>query len=241
MKRLSITFSALLAAALILSPAAAENLDLLKPLMKTTTPSGNGPFPAVLFLSGASGFHIEGGNYDGVQADLTRLGFVVIRVDSLEARGLKSNKDGKLTFKDQSNDIRIVVTYLKSQTNIKQDAINVLGWSLGGQGALAAAQDDVGITRAVAYYPPCHRLLSVEVKVPALVLSGEADDVVSLGACRKWADGMKAITLHTYPNAHHAFDNKNFDPPKKYPFGTIGYDATAAQHAWSQIERFLAR
>ena len=73
MKRLNITLSALLAAALILSPAAAENLDLLKPLMKTTTPSGNGPFPAVLFLSGASGFHIEGGNYDGVQDDLTRL------------------------------------------------------------------------------------------------------------------------------------------------------------------------
>jgi dienelactone hydrolase len=241
MKRLATIISALVSAALMLAPAAADNLEKLKPLMKITTPTGQGPFPAILLLSGASGFHIKGGSYDDVQSDLTKLGFVVLRVDSLEVRGMKNNKDGKLTYGDQAADVDAVATYIAAQNNIKRDAINVLGWSLGGQGAIAAAQASAGIAKAVAYYPACQRLPTTELKVPTLILSGEADDVVPLSACRKLVDGMKMVTILTYPSAHHGFDNKKFDPPRKYPLGTLGYNAAAAKSAWAELEKFMAR
>ncbi len=241
MKRLATLISALVGAILMLAPAAADNLEKMKPLMKITTPAGQGPFPAILLLSGASGFHIKGGSYDEVQSDLTKLGFVVFRVNSLEIRGLKNNKDGKLTYGDQAADVSAVAKYVAAQNNIKRDAINVLGWSLGGQGAIAAAQVSTGIAKAVAYYPACQRLPTTEVKVPTLILSGEADDVVPLSACRKLLDGMKAVTMRTYPSANHGFDNKKFDPPRKYAFGTLGYDAAAAKSAWAELEQFMAR
>lgn len=241
MKLARITLGIVCGIAIMLSAASADNLDKLKPLMKLTTPSDKGPFPVILLLSGASGFGISGGSYDEVQADLTKLGFAVLRVDSLEARGLKTYTDGTVTPSDQVDDVRVVVAYLKTQDNIKPDAINVLGWSWGGQGALAVAQGNAGITRAIAYYPACERLPSTEVKVPTLILSGEADDVVSLDICRKLVNGMKAVTLKGYPDAHHAFDNKRFDPPKKYRLGTLGYNEAAARNAWAEIEKFLAR
>jgi hypothetical protein len=74
----------------LLIPAKASELEKLKPFFKNTTPEGNGPFPVILLVSGCSGFHIQGGSYDEVQSDLTKLGFVAVRVDSLEARGEKN-------------------------------------------------------------------------------------------------------------------------------------------------------
>lgn len=224
-----------------LIPAKASELEKLKPLFSITTPEGNGPFPVILLVSGCSGFQIQGGGYDEVQSDLTKLGFVALRVDSLEARGEKNCDKQVVTAADQASDISAVVAHLKTLPNIKADAINVLGWSWGGQGALASAQANQGIAKAIAYYPACQRLQPGEIKVPTLILSGEADDVVSLDVCKSLVKDSKLAVLRTYPNAHHAFDNKKFDPPKKYRLGTLGYNEPAAISAWAEIQKFLAR
>ena len=95
---------------LSLHPAIGQDLDKLKSYMETTTPTGAGPFPAVMMISGCFGFGFSAGRYDDVQEQLTKLGFLVIRVDSLKARGqlIRSR------------------TFRQRQTNVKKDAINVL-------------------------------------------------------------------------------------------------------------------
>lgn len=222
-------------------PASAETLEKLRPLMRMTTPDGTGPFPAILMIPGCTGFNIKGGNYDETQADLTKLGFAVARVDSLEARGEKQCDKHIVTAKHQASDVKLVVEHLKALPSINSAAINVLGWSWGGQGVLASAQADTGIAKAIAYYPACQRLDAGQIKVPTLVLFGEADDVVSLAKCKEFLGGSTTVTLRTYPGAHHAFNNKNFDPPRKYRFGTLGYNEQGAAAAWKELQAFLAR
>ncbi len=226
---------------LSLQPTLGRDLEELKSYMETTTPTGAGPFPAVMMVSGCFGFGFSAGRYNEVQEQLTKLGFLVIRVDSLKARGQDGCDSGMVSTNDQVEDIQTAAAYLRSQANIKKDAINVLGWSWGGGGTLAAAIAGEGIDAAVAYYPACGYLADEAVNVPTLVLFGEADNVVPIEFCDKIFSASKTLTLRKYPGVHHGFDNPKNDPPRQYRFGTLGYSEPAKKAAWAELEKFLKR
>jgi dienelactone hydrolase len=212
----------------------------LSSYMETTTPKGAGPFPAVMMVSGCSGFNFGGGGfYDDVQANITKLGFVVVRVDSLRFRGKSRCNGGVVSAREQVADIQAASAYLQGQKNIKQGAINLLGWSWGGKGALAAAMVGKAIDAAVAYYPACENLSSNSVTVPTLILHGAADNAAKPALCDSIVAKSKTLTRRLYPGAHHAFDNPALDPPKEYQFGTIGYNKSAAEAAWIELAKFL--
>lgn len=225
---------------LSLQPTLGRDLEDLKSYMETTTPTGAGPFPAVMMVSGCFGFGFSAGRDDEVQKQLTKLGFLVVRVDSLKARGQDRCDSGMVSTYDQVEDIQTAASYLRSQGNVKKDAISVLGWSCGG-GALAAAIAGEGINAAVAYYPGCRHLPDEAVNVPTLVLFGEADDVVSIEICERIFSASKTLTLRKYLGANHGFDNPKFDPPRQYRFGTLGYNEPATKAAWAELEKFLKR
>ena len=73
------------------------------------------------------------------------------------------------------------------------------------------------------------------------MLFGESDNVVSLDGCKSVFAQSSSVNLQTYQNAHHGFDNDSFATPVEYRFGTIGYDAAAAQAAWAALSAFLQR
>ncbi len=226
---------------LSLQPAIGQDLDKLKSYMETTTPTGVGPFPAVMMISGCFGFGFSAGRYDDVQEQLTKLGFLVIRVDSLKARGQDTCYNRRVSIVDQVEDIQTAATYLRSQTNVKKDAINVLGWSWGGGAALAAAVVGAGINAAVAYFPACGNVPDKAVNVPTLVFFGEADNVVPIAMCKSIFSTSKILTLRMYPGVHHGFDNPKNDPPREYRFGTLGYSEPATKAAWAELKNFLKR
>ena len=117
----------------------ADHRELLSKYYRLEKPDGAGPFPAVLLVPCCSGFeakyHIK--FHDYVQSQLVELGFVILRVNYLAVRNATYCWQGVST-EDVAGDIGIAVKYLRQQPFVKKGAINVMGWSWGGGGALQA-------------------------------------------------------------------------------------------------------
>lgn len=101
-----------------------------------TYPEGNGPFPAVILLSGSGSSNrdeeISGHRPFLVLADyLTRNGIAVLRYDD---RGVGESEGDALTAtsRDLSIDGEAALDYLLSRTDIASDIIGIIGHSEGG-------------------------------------------------------------------------------------------------------------
>jgi dienelactone hydrolase len=215
-------------------------------------PEGNGPFPAVVAVSGCSGFNTIAGKpvYDDALSDLRNAGFVTIRVDYIGARNLESCFPGYLAVsKDEVvADIFLAIKYLLNSGFVKASSINLLGWSYGGGSVLKALSkmpDNPGIKigAVVAYYPDCKAVDKWKVAVPVLVLFGGNDTVAPPALCEELfaGDVSRHIKIEEYPGAYHAFDFHTLPPKTEYQFGTIGYHPESAEKAWAAVMKFLVR
>jgi dienelactone hydrolase len=213
---------------------------------KSFAPAGSGPFPAVVFVSGCSGFKPFGNvnMYDEKAEQLRREGYLVIFVDYLGRRGL-ANCAGKTIFDDAGKDVLEAARWLRSQPNVDRARINVIGWSYGGGVVLAAlrqlAATESAFHRAVLLYPDCRPLQSIKARVPVLALFAGQDDVAPVAKCAPLATALPAGTFRhvTYESARHGFDARGLPAKTQYAYGTIGYDAQADRAAWAEISAFL--
>ena len=223
----------------------ADHQEHLSNHYRLEKPDGVGPFPAVMMVPVCSGFDADSakGHYATVQSRLVELGFVTFRVNYLAARNAASCQSGVST-EDVAGDIRIAAEYLRQQPFVKKGAINVMGWSYGGAGALQALgrtwnRDPVQVDAVVAYYPHCHLVQQKwESEVPVLVLVGAIDNVTPLRFCKMLFVDLP-ITVRIYDDAHHAFDVFELPAERQYEFGTIGYNEAAAKSAWIEVTNFL--
>lgn len=212
-------------------------------------PQGAGPFPAVALVPGCGGFATEPGRarYDAARQRLVDVGFVTLRVDFLAAAGVASC--GVLPLDGAARDVLRAVAHLRALAFVKADAVNVLAWSWGGAAALRALAAGPGpaaapVAAVAAFYPVCRTAAPWSTVVPVLLLTGAADDIAPARDC---ADLLARLppsartTLHTYPGARHGFDNPRLPARLRWGFGTLGYDAPAAQAAWRALLAFLQR
>ncbi len=230
---------------------AGEHEARLEELYDLRKPEGSGPFPAVVLVSGCSGFEAGRPRYDRVQSKLGEMGFVTIRVDYVGARNLKSCHPGYLAVtKDQvADDIFRALDRLTSTGFVKASSVNLLGWSYGGGSVLQALakldeHPNAQVTAVAAYYPSCRQVDLWSTSVPVLMLFGGADTVARPSICRDLIGGSTVathVTTEEYENAYHAFDIEELPPKKEYQFGTIGYQPEAAEKAWKALEGFLVR
>ena len=251
-KRISMVFSFIAVALCVIaaSPIAwANNHEArLAALYDLQKPEGKGSFPAVIAVSGCSGFHTGGGEpvYNKVISDLRDAGFVTIRVDHIGARNLQNcisvSKDEVVA------DIFLALKHLLNTGFVKISSINVLGWSFGGGSALQALskirdRSDIKIGAVAAYYPHCAAVDKWNAAVPVLVLFGGEDTVAPPAVCKSLFTGdvSKHIKIEEYPGAHHAFDFYTLPPKMQYQFGTIGYHKEAAENSWAALMAFLLR
>ena len=210
---------------------------------KIFRPEGPRPHPAVVFLSGCSGFtpSFAPKHYELVAEQFRTKGYVVVFADYLGRRGLTDCFG--FGASDAAGDLVAAATWLKSQPFIDAARITAIGWSFGG-GAVLAALSEYKIerlifTRAIVYYPMC---MDPPSKVPVLMLLGEEDDVVRNKSCQevaKKSDIPEAVKIVIYPGAHHGFDMSELPPKRGYAFGTLGYHPQAAAAAWEEVQRFL--
>ena len=139
----------------------AKHQERLAKHYRLEKPDGTGPFPTFILVAGCSGFEskIVKAHYDRVQSRLVELGFVTLRVNSLAARKVSNCQRG-LKVEDVANDIGISVEYLRQQSFVNKDAVNLLGWSFGGRCAFQALgstknREPVQVDTVVVYYPSC--------------------------------------------------------------------------------------
>lgn len=227
-----------------------EHRKLLSKYYRLQKPGGAGPYPAVMLVSGCSGFEARfaKAQYDAVQKRLVGLGFVTLRVDYLAVRKASSCWPDVST-EDVARDIRFAADYLRRQPFVKKGALNLMGWSWGGAGSLRALgrsgdQEPAHVDSVVVYYPACKRVGKWDSNVPVLVLYGAIDNVAPLRNCKtlfKDLPRRDRVTVKVYPDAHHAFDNSELPPKMQYQFGTLGYNAAAARSAWADLTTFLRR
>lgn len=213
---------------------------------RTLGPPGNGPHPAVLLVSGCSGFIKAGSvnSYDERAEELRKAGYLVVFVDYIGRAGIKDCSAG-MTHDRAAADVLSAAAWLRTQPNVDSRRIGAIGWSYGGGAVLAALAmmpaNAPGFGKAVLYYPDCRPLKPVAVQVPTLMLLAAEDTVAKpalcAGAAGAFPAGMvKAVTL---PNAYHAFDMRGLPAKTTYAFGTVGYNQDADRLAWTEARAFL--
>ncbi len=211
-------------------------------------PDGPGPHPAVVFVSGCSGFTpaFAPNAYERPAEQLQGLGFVVVWVDYLGRRGLKSCAGGGVTQEEVGRDVVTAASWLRSQPYVDARRITAMGWSYGGGAVLVAlgshSVDELVFTRAIVYYPYCMDLSPWSHRTPVLVLLAGSDNVAPHYRCKFALEISSAagdVKIIRYPGALHDFDMSELPPRIEYSFGTIGYHPQAAAAAWDEITRFL--
>ena len=216
---LKIVLGALICLALATSASAA---DYFKP--------GAGKGPAVILLSGH-----RPSTYRWYAMDVAKLGYTVMLV---------AGKDVSIHERDSADNLRKTIEEAQADSRVLRGKVIVIGFSLGGGGALAHAallKDDVA--GVVAYYPNITnpgfdaREAGTRVAVPTLILAGEKDtyrNCCLIESMRKFEAGAQSASarfeLVAYPETNHGF---NLDGPTFRP------DVTA--DAWERTKTFLEK
>lgn len=242
------TLGLFLAVPLVLSTPAPAVADITNGGYRTFRPDGPGQHPAVIFLSGCSGFSAATASrhYERVAAQLVKKGFVVVWADYLGRRNLKNCAEGSITQEEAGRDAVAAASWLRSQPFVDAKRITAMGWSFGGGAVLAAlgshSADQLIFTRAIIYYPYCAGVGPWSNRIPVLVLRGGSDTVAPQRLCESalgTGTSKADVKIIDYPDALHGFDISELPPKMEYQFGTMGYHPQAAAAAWDEVQRFL--
>lgn len=208
-------------------------------------PSGDGPFPAVVLLHPCRRQlprEIERADAERY----TALGYAVLAVDSLGARGLTDGCAGGGASVDGVMDAYGALMHLATLPFIDPERIAVVGYSFGASIALSAVEFD-GPERlfdrqfiaAVAYSPTCPEKLAVS--VPTVILAGALDDWSPVRFCQQMMSrrtGLGApMKLVVYPETQHAF-NLPLPPRRSYGY-RLEYNEAADIAAWGEMTAAL--
>lgn len=206
-----------------------------------TMPTGAGPFPAVALIHSCLGLPE---NRAGFAAKLASWGYVALYIDEFAPRGLKETC--AVDFPVGPADAAAALAYLARQPLVDAGRVAIVGFSQGGDVALAVAAAQPGGARlraAAAYYPPCANRQGEALAVPTLVVVGAADSVTPAADCRTFvaAQPPSVARLVVLPGAGHLFD----DPASAGGRVVLGmhfaYDGAAAARAEGELRRFLAK
>jgi len=208
-------------------------------------PPGDGPSPTVVLLHPCrSQLPVEAQRRDAER--YTALGYAVLAVDSLGARGVTDGCAGGGASVDGVMDAYGALLHLATLPFIDPERIAVVGYSFGASIALSAVEFD-GPERlfdrqfvaAVAYYPYCPEKLAVS--VPTVILAGALDDWAPVRFCRQMMarrTGLGApMRLLVYPDTRHAFNLPL--PPRRYYGYHLEYNESADRAAWSETATLL--
>lgn len=235
-------------------------------------PVGTGPFPAVVALHGCGGLWRENGKLSLRHSDwgerLAEAGIMVLMPDSYGSRKLGTQCGVKeLTVRagrERVADAMAAKRWLQMRTDIRRDAIALLGWSGGGSTILTAVRTDrrpadalPDFTRAIAFYPGCRTQSesdSFRARLPVLILMGDADDWTPPAPCDFLARAARSrgenVELVLYPGALHDFDHPRLDVRERTDVAysatgtgkvTVGTNPAARDDAILRVKTFLLK
>lgn len=215
-----------------------------------TKPKGDGTFPAVVMMHGASGIEGMGKYLDIWSQRLAGWGYISLLVDSFGPRGESDISGNPMSMSPQlrAQDAHDAKSYLAGLSFVKRNQIALMGWSHGGWTVLHAIDEATSIQNrgdpfrlAIAFYPYCDVALR-GLNAPLLILSGELDDWCPAQMCFLRIPSGKTpheIILKIYPQAYHCFDYEGIDTSKEGH--RLLYNAAAAGDANEQVKNFMVK
>ena len=259
----------LVAAAMLLSLAAAAparagretiSIPVTEPQPATITgdlytPSGKGPYPAVVLFHGCGGVSP---NVPAWALWLQSEGYAALVVDSFQGRGLRNlcADTRPLTPAVRAADVYAAAAKLQAMGVVDGDRIAAMGFSHGGSTVLAAwrtqaKHSDAKLRALIALYPGCgSQQPPPPDAAPLLILAGGKDDWTPAESCQTLADASREagrpVTIVVYPDARHHFDGVDL---KRQVFvsiakggkgATMEYNPKAHEDSEKQVKQFLA-
>jgi dienelactone hydrolase len=221
-------------------------------------PTGAGPFPAVVYMSGCGGLENlpEKALEKTVIDHLRARGVATLIVDpftprnefgncerlndlNLDEMKWALNERGWIRYGTRGGDDAVAaVKVLRSMPDIDPDGIFLQGYSYGATSSLFAVgpktrrAHDAKIAGVIAYYPYC---LTTDASVPALILVGDEDDWTPAALCLEAKDKPN-IEVVVLPGATHGF-NMGYDG--EYMGHHLAYDETATLEAQRRTDAFI--
>ena len=203
------------------------------PAQMVYDPSTGKPGPVIIAISGQKGPT----SYQAYAAELAHLGYYVVLIDGNDILNPEHNGHANLNK---------VIDRAQNAPKAIRGKVAVIGFSLGGGGALFHTPDAVSMV--VAYYPFTRAWaknidnLVKHFRVPVLVLAGGKDRykdccVVETARAMEAAAKARGITfeLVVYPEANHGFNLKKGGNGE--PIGA--YRADYARDAWLRTLEML--
>jgi carboxymethylenebutenolidase len=203
------------------------------------TPSGKGPFPALLVI------HEWWGLNDWVKDQASKLadeGYETLAVDLYRGKVASSPDEAHELMRGvpedrAARDLHAAYTYLESQPTVKKDRIGSIGWCMGGGYSLNVGLTEPTLHAVVINYG--HLATDPaslnKINAPVLGIFGGKDRGITPDDVHKFEQGLKEagknVEIHIYPDAGHAFENPN---------NKEGYRADDAADAWKRTLNFLA-
>lgn len=179
-----------------------------------------------------------GGSYSGANSlwfklwarELRDIGLGALALDSFESRGVRNgacHTDTKLWAHRRVDDAYAALDWLANQPGVDRRRIIVMGMSNGGRAALLSVSASETIryrqfAAAIALYPTCDGLPPHQLRTPALLLFGGADELASPAKCERFTmrrrNAVFPPKITIYPEAPHLFDvyprDENYDLPE---------------------------
>ena len=203
------------------------------------TPSGNGPYPAIIVI------HEWWGLNDWVKEQAAKFadeGYVTLAVDLYRGKVAKTPDEAHEIMRGvpedrAKRDLHAAFAFLASQSNVKKDRIGAIGWCMGGGYSLDVALQEPTLAADIINYG--HLATDPEalkkINAPILGLFGAQDRGIPPADVRKFGEALdkmgKKIEIKIYDDAGHAFENPN---------NRDGYREADAADAWKRTVEFLA-
>ena len=213
-------------------------------------PSGAGPFPAVIYMSGCAGLGTRGERalQKTVIVHLLSKGVATLIVDPFTPRNEMAGvciKVNPTTFPELArrggSDVWAAVNVLKEMADIDPNKIFLQGYSWGAVSSLFAVdrknpvKHHTKIAGVIAYYPRCYE--GVDPSVPTLVMIGDQDDWTPVRACQAVA-GKPNLEVVVYSKQTHGFVLPGMDG---YFLGHhLVYDEESTRDAEQRADGFMA-
>jgi carboxymethylenebutenolidase len=199
-----------------------------------------GPFPALVVV------HEWWGMNDWVKqkaSDLAHQGYAALAIDLYRGKVATTTDQAHEIMRgvpeDRANrDLLAAVAYLQTLTTVDSKRVGAIGWCMGGGYAFDLAVLDPKLKVAVINYGHLAADDSTLQKIHASILGifGGQDQGIPVADVNKFQQQMQAlgkkVEIHIFPDAGHAFENKNNEK---------GYREQDATMAWKYTVDFLAK
>ena len=171
-------------------------------------PGGPGSRPAVILVHGSDG---PGYRYRAAAQDVAAGGYNVFLVHYLNRTGQTRASYGTIhqNLPVWTGTVRDAIGYVQRQPGVDRGRIGLLGVSLGGGLALAAAQQDSRVRAVVDYFGFVPRGFGSGRLPPTLVLHGASDPIVPVSNAYDLQGILRARgvphEVQIYPGQGHGF------------------------------------